>query len=367
MTAATLVACTSTSQQTAPGPVPEVAAARAPIEPTGPMPGVKTPVALRLRIKLPTAPEVVAWAPGGARLVVGDDRGALQILDARTGLPVHDLGRFPMRVTGLAVSETRVAAAGSTDLRIWSAATGALERERHDHKELMPDLRFVGEELLAVDLRNMLLRWDLRGGQAVKIEVPTLHALALAIEPNGAGLAIGGYGNVELIDVPGGARRFKLEMPNCSTAPKDLLCAVWREVEIEEFPSEDDDTRMTYKAMKPNWQVSDLAFSADGTRLALGRSDGIAVVIDVATGKPIARFDAGHGKRAVVALTADGGTLAMGDGDGYLAVWDLSSRREIRVVYEPYQIVGCLAFSADDTALAAGGPGASVTIWDLGR
>ncbi len=362
--AATVVACTSTSQPVR-GPAPE--AARAPNEPTRPMAGAAAAVTLRLRITLPTAPEAVVWSPDGARLVIGDDRGAVQIWDASTGLPVHDLGRFPARVTAIAVSEARVAVAGSKALRVWAAATGALEREWQDHEELTLDLRFVGEALLAVDLRNMLLRWDLRGGQARKLEVPTLHALALAIEPNGAGLAIGGYGTVELIDVPGGARRFKLEMPNCSTTPKDLLCAEWREVEIEEFPSEAGESRMTYKAMQPNWYVSGLAFSADGTRLALGRADGIAVVIDVATGKPIARFDAGHGERAAVALTADGETLAIGDHDGYVAVWDLASRREIRVVHEPDQSVGSLAFSADDTALAAGGPGASVTIWNLGR
>ena len=376
ISAAMLVACTSTSQHAAPGPARQVDAEVAPSEPVVTAERVRSAspvqsgavkaVTLRLRVPLASWPGALGWSPDGARLVVGDDRGAAQIQDARTGVLVHDLGQFPARVTAIAVSEARVAVAGSKDLRVWAAATGAIERELQLHEDLILDLRLAGEDLLAVDLRNALRRWDLRSGGAATIAVPTLHAISLAIAPNGGALALGGYGSVEIVAVPSGTRRFKLEMPNCSTAPDDLLCAAWREVEITEFPLEGGGTS-SYKTRSPNWQVTDLAFSADGARLALGRADGVAVVIDAATGEAIARFAAGVDKHAAVALTAGGETLAIGDRDGAIAVWDLASRRELRVTHEPGQIVGSLAFSPDGAALAAGGPGQSVTIWDLQR
>ena len=378
ISAAMLVACTSTSQHAAPGPARQVDAEVAPSEPVVTAERVRSAspvqsgavkaVTLRLRVPLASWPGALGWSPDGARLVVGDDRGAAQIQDARTGVLVHDLGQFPARVTAIAVSEARVAVAGSKDLRVWAAATGAIERELQLHEDLILDLRLAGEDLLAVDLRNALRRWDLRSGGAATIAVPTLHAISLAIAPNGGALAMGGYGSVELIDVPAGTPRFKRMMSDCRKAPTDLLCVAWREVEIREFPLEGETaSSSTYKTMSPNWHVTDLAFSADGTRLALGRSDGVAVVLDAATGEALARFAGGVDKHAAVALTAGGETLAIGDRDGAIAVWDLASRRELRVTHEPGQIVGSLAFSPDDTALAAGGPGQSVTIWDLVR
>lgn len=370
--ALTIVACTSTSQRGAPGLAPQVdaeAAPGAPVQAVGPVQRTAvTGATLRLRVPLASWPGALAWTPDGARLVVGDDRGAAQIRDATTGMVVHELGQSSARVTAVAASEGRVAVAGSKELRVWAATTGALERELRLHEDLILDLRFVGEALLAVDLRDALRRWDLRGGGAVTTAVPTLHVHSLAIAPNGGALAMGGYGSVELIDVPAGTPRFKRMMSDCRKAPTDLLCVAWREVEIREFPLEGETaSSSTYKTMSPNWHVTDLAFSADGTRLALGRSDGVAVVLDAATGEALARFAGGVDKHAAVALTAGGETLAIGDRDGSIAVWDVASRRELRVTHEPGQIVGSLAFSPDDTALAAGGPGQSVTIWDLVR
>ncbi len=360
-----LVACACKPRWTVP-PKRVATAAKVPIAPSGPLPGAGTVVALRLRIPLPRPPETLAWSPGGTRIVVGDDRGAAQIRDARTGTVVHDLGQLPTRVTAIAISEAHVAVAGSKLLRVWAATTGALERELPGQEGPVLDLRLVGEVLHAVDHGNTLRRWDLRSGRAETISVPTIHERSLALAPDGGALALGGYGTVEVLDLPGAARRFKLEMPNCSKAPEDLLCAESREVEIHEHPI-GSETPIPYTMYLPDWHVTDLAFSADGARMVLGRSDGVAVVIDAATGEPLARFAAGVGQDAAVALTSDGSTLAIGDHDGLIAVWDVASRRELRAVYEPYQAVGCLAFSRDDTSLAAGGPGQSVTIWDLDR
>lgn len=336
-------------------------------EPAPPLSGapIRT-VTLRRRITQDSHLGALAWSPDGSRLVIGDDAGMARIVDASTGEPVRELGRLAHRVTAIALANDRVAVAGSTDLRVWALANADAGRELPGHEDLILDVGFVGAELLSVDLRNVLRRWD-RGGGVVTTAVPTLQALALALAPGGETLAIGGYGEVSLIAVASGVRRFKLEMPRCSEAPADLLCAQWRPVEIKEFPIEPGESPSFYTVDSPNWLISDLAFSADGARLALGRADGVAVVVDAATGLPIARFAAGVDRRAAVALTRDGATLAIGDSDGWIAVWDVGAGREIRVTHEPGEVVGSLAFAPDDTALAAGGPGRALTIWALGR
>lgn len=362
--AAVFMACTSTSAPVVPGPAGAQARASEPA-PSGSGAPVRT-VTLRQRVSLASGPEALAWSHDGTRVVIGDDAGAARIVDAGTGATVQALGPFARRVTAIAASRSRVAVAASTELRTWTLANGGPGRELSGHEDLIVDLGFVGEALLAVDLRDTLRRWD-PGGGAVVTAVPTLHALSLALAPGGETLAIGGYGEVSLIEVGSGVRRFKLGMPRCSEAPADPLCAEWRTVQIEEFPAEPGGRPGFYTTESPNWQVSDIVFSADGTRLAFGRADGVAVVVDAATGEPIARFAAGVDRRAVVALTRDGGTLAIGDQDGWIAVWDVGARREIRVAQGPGEGVGCLAFSPDDSALAVCGPGHSLTIWAIGR
>jgi len=371
-------ACHS-GQQRSPPPLP-VVPERAPsppvIEPAAPVVvpsvvrhGVVKAVSLRARLAHTTWLGELAWAPDGARLATGDDSGVLRVWDARTGQVARELGKHERRISALAYAPdgVRLAAAGLTDLRIWDTDTGAVVHTLAGHGDIIADLRCVGDELYAVDLRNELRRWDLRSGrQIATIAVPTIHSLSLAVAPGGLALALGGYGDIELIDLPGGGSRFKLGMPRCDEQPDDLLCARWRSRQVEEFGYEGGPPS-THKESSPRWYVQDLAFSADGGLLLAGRADGVAILIDAASGKPLARFAVGDDEHAAVALTPDGATVALGNGDGLVTLWDVASRRELRVTHEPRATVAGLAFAPDATALAVAGPGQAVTIWELGR
>jgi WD40 repeat protein len=331
--------------------------------------GAVTGATLRARVVLGSWPGALAWSPDARWVATGDDAGALQVWDARTGAIVREVGRYPRGVSAVAwaADGVRVAAAAAVDLRVWDAREGKELRALPGHGDLVEDLRFVGEELLAVDLRNELRRWDPRGGGPRTTAVPTIHALRLAISPAGDALAIGGYGDVALLDLASGAQRFAARMPSCADRPGDLLCVNWREVMVEEFPLEPGGSPSLHRERSPNWYVTSLAFSADGSRLAIGRADGVAVVFEVASGRPLVRFVAGADAGAAVALTADGATLAFADRDGRVSLWDVASGKGTPVMHEPGAVAGPVAFAPDDAALAVGGPGQAATIWALGR
>ena len=326
-------------------------------------------VALRLRLPHATLIGELAWAPDGAHLATGDDDGAVRIWDARSDRPTRELDRHERRISALAYAPdgTRLAVAGLTDLRVWDPHTGALVQRLPGHGDIIVDLRFVGAELHAVDLRNSLRRWDVASGRVLAdLEVPTIHSISLAIAPGATALALGGYVALELLDLPARSSLFKLQMPRCDQHPEDLLCARWKSRRVEEFGHEGG-SPSTYKEDSPHWFVQDLAFSADGALLLAGRADGVAILIDTATGKPLARLVIGDDHHAAVALTPDGATAALANRDGQISLWDLATRRELPVTHEPGQIVASLAFSPDAKTLAAAGPGPGVTLWDLTR
>ncbi|MEZ4450490.1 MAG: hypothetical protein R3B09_13505 [Nannocystaceae bacterium] len=323
---------------------------------------------LRARLAHPGWIGALAWSPDGGRLVTGDDTGAIQIWDAQRGEATVSIDKQTRRISAIAFdgAGSRIAAAALDDLRVFRARDGALVRDLVGHGDIIFDVRFDGSALIAVDVRNEHRRWDLASAKPTKIlEVPSIHKLSAALDPSGQTLALGGYGDLEVLEVPALRRRFLLDAPNCRDAPKELLCAGWKERQMEEF-GHDGGPPSSYKERSPNWYVQSLAYSADGSKLALGRADGIAAVIDVVTGKALARFTVGDDAGAQVALTPDGATLAAGDREGRLALWDLKTRRELVISREP-GIIGPLAFSPAADALAAGGPGQAVTIWELRR
>lgn len=366
--ATAVLACQTTRPQRQ-RPEPPAPPITTPAAPTPVQRGAIESVALRLRLPHHTTPAELAWAPDGAHLATGDDDGLVRIWDPRRDRPTCELPRHERRISALAHSPdgTRLAVAALTDLRVWDLHTGALLQRLPGHGDIISDLRFVGPELYVVDLRNSLRRWDVAAGRVLAdLEVPTVHSLSLAISPGATALAIGGYGELELIDLPARTPRFKLTMPRCDHDPGDLLCARWKSRQLEEF-GHDGASPTTHKADTPQWYVQDLAFSADGALLLAGRADGVAILIDTTTGKPLARLTLGDDKHAAVALTPDGATAALANRDGQISLWDLATKRQLPITHEPGQPVTALAFSPDATTLAAAGPGPAVTLWDLAR
>lgn len=116
---------------------------------------------------------------------------------------------------------------------------------------------------------------------------------------------------------------------------------------------------------KHDWDVTSLAFSPDGKKLASTGMDGQLIVSMVATGEPLFETEEHWGGEYAAAWSADGKQIASADPDGVIRLWDVASGKRIGTLKGHKSIVAALAFCPRTAVLASGGYDGFVYIWDL--
>ena len=108
----------------------------------------------------------------------------------------------------------------------------------------------------------------------------------------------------------------------------------------------------------------DIAFSADGSRLASGSLDDSVRLWDAVSGEPVAVLAGHHDNVYAVAFIPDGTRLASGSNDNTIRLWDIASHEQVALIKGHEDYVYALAFSPDGSWLVSGSGDHTARIWD---
>ncbi|MFN4261125.1 MAG: c-type cytochrome domain-containing protein [Gemmataceae bacterium] len=217
-----------------------------------------------------------------------------------------------------------------------------------------------------------------------KTELPALAAKvavapparALAYDPAGQRLAVGGDGAVLLLEAATGDVAQKLPQPpgqvTALTFSQDgKLLAVaggpagsagW--ARVYSVPAKGAITASPLDIVAPHADlIYDLALSRDGQRLATGGYDQLVKLWDTTSGKPIHTLkdhsDAVYG----VSFSPDGKLLASVAADRAVKIWDPASGRRLYSLGDATDWLYAVAWSPDGQHLAAAGVDQSIRVW----
>ena len=250
----------------------------------------------------------VAWHPDGRRIVTSGGEAPLhtvKVWDAQTGQQVLELQTGPDGLTGA-----------------------------YHGVSFTPD----GSYLVTGKINGAVQVWDAGTGQKIGL-LGTHDREIRAVGFSGVGhlVTASGDGEVKLWDVA------RLDKAFLDTKPKP---------------------RHILRARVPGASVN-VAFSADGTRLATGGEENTVKIWDVETGRLLQSLPGHRGEVYAVAFSRDGRWLASASGDGTVRVWDC--RRDYAIVRSlpgHTDLVNSLAFSPDSRRLYSGSCDSKVKVWD---
>jgi WD40 repeat protein len=114
--------------------------------------------------------------------------------------------------------------------------------------------------------------------------------------------------------------------------------------------------------------VNGVAWSPDGTRVALASDDGTVLIWNPSATAPDLIYK-GHmnnnsGRALSVAWSPDGKYIASGGNDDTVRVWDAKNGTTVLIYKGHTDIVGAVAWSPDGTRIASGSNDDTVQVWD---
>jgi WD40 repeat protein len=331
-------------------------------------------------------PPDVDWSPDGRWIATAGQDRRVRIRDARTGRERFTLTGHTSDIVAVDWSaDSRRLASGSTDgtAKVWAVAAdearevlsiSAQERGGGLTVAFSPD----GDRLMTGDQGVTVVKvWDVTpNGDAEWANLPAedQHLGGVAFTPDGTRVATGNLdGSVTIREVGGRWQSFALRGPAGSSGPV-IAVDVNRHGAVAATANEaartwDLRTRQEMFAVTPPGGTEDVAWSTDGSQLAVGSTQG-EIHIANRTGKELRVLRVVEGHRiAAVQFSPDGRLLAAATmpmeaprpGAERVKIWDW---RRGKLIRELPALAEGIAFSHDGRRIATAPLVGPARIWD---
>jgi WD40 repeat protein/DNA-binding SARP family transcriptional activator len=303
----------------------------------------------------------LGFSPDGSRLYTVEDGGTISIwsgIDASAVLPLLSL-----RIDGEGLSAAfspnglRIASVDGTDVRVWDAETGKeLQRFTASNTNLTriaysPD----GTRFAVGGLDRRVTVWDTGTGGQV------LRGAGFAASPR---LLIDLAGHMASIR----ALAFAPDGSQLATAAEDGTSRIWdlgAAHELLALPN--PDWSGPFESQAPPLSLGRVFYDPAGIRLAVSLQDGRVQLLDAGTARQIRQFSSGESEKAGVAaaFSADGTLLAIGGSEGVIDLVDSRFGTQVRSMAAHHGPILGVAFSSDGKHLASAGEDGAAKIWNL--
>jgi WD40 repeat protein len=289
----------------------------------------------------------LAFSPDGKTLASGGRGGEAYVWDARTGKPIHRLPLRDADYQAVAFApDGKKLAAAATGITFFDPATGVPLKgmpvlEGGKHAVFSPD----GKALVWSDDKNKIVVSDARSGKElvryaglakdrrvgggggkfgpIKAGVIRAAIATVALSPDGKRLAVANNDNrIDLRDVASG--EFLKSVPSSGLATSIAFTADGKGLVVRET-YQIHIWDLEIKHVRRSFDGWSFALSPDGRTIAVGAGDGSIRLHDLASGKELLRLRGHKDQITALAFSRDGKKLASGSLDTTVLVWDVQA------------------------------------------
>lgn len=307
---------------------------------------------LRIEIKEPWANRL-AFSPDGKTLASGTGIGTIRLRDATTGEEKCRFAEHQAKINALVFSSKglRLASASADkSARIWDVASGKELQKLTGHEHQVCEVVFAaGDSVVATkSLDNTLRLWDAASGKELR-RLAKEYLPALAVSPDGKTLVTAVKRSaVQLLDVTTGDTVQMLPPP--ATASCFAFSADGKTLVADGLYQWDLVTGKRLPEL-PAWFRS-VTWISPSRALGANTSRGQITVIDLGTGRYRFKEFGTVGDITCLAVSVDGKRIASAGAVQNLAVWDAASGAVIK--RPDFGIpVSSLNFTADASSIIA--------------